>query len=519
MLVQAMTLETGDRLGRQEILEPLGVGGMGEVYRARDTELERDVAIKVLPEAVVGDADRLGRFEREANAVARLSHPNILEIHDYGREGDIAYSVTELLEGDTLRERLGGGPLSWRKVNEIGAAIADGLGAAHEAGIVHRDLKPANVFLTADGRVKILDFGLAGRVGVGVGDGGTEDPTMTRHTDPGTVLGKVGYMSPEQVRGEAVDHRSDIFSLGRVLFELVFGRRAFARDSTADTMAAILKEEPTELSTADAALPPELERTIVRCLEKRPRAKAAARKALALDESLVEAHVSLADASYHHDHDWAGAEASFRRVFQLEPGNARAYVWYSDLLAAQGRFDEVIEEVKVAKGLDPLSRTTRHNSARWFYFARRFDEVIREIEQICELYPDYQDEMSAPALSQMGLHGQAIEILQGIAADHDNDPYVKSALARVYAAAERASEARTALEELEALAEGEYVAPHLIALAHAALGGHDRALDWLERDYQVRDASLIWVNVDPGFDGVRSDPRFVDLLRRMKRVE
>jgi len=245
-----MTLSAGDRLGRYEILGPLGAGGMGEVYRARDSELERDVAIKVLPEAVSQNPDRLARFETEAKAVARLSHPNILDIHDYGREGDVTYSVTELLEGETLRERLEGGALGWRKATEIGAAIADGLGAAHEAGIVHRDLKPSNVFLTSDGRVKVLDFGLARHDPADVGKGETAVPTTTRQTDPGTVLGTVGYMSPEQVRGETMDQRSDIFSLGCVLYEMVAGRQTFKGDTAVETMNAILKEEPDDVSSS-----------------------------------------------------------------------------------------------------------------------------------------------------------------------------------------------------------------------------------------------------------------------------
>jgi tetratricopeptide (TPR) repeat protein len=246
---------------------------MGEVYRARDTELERDVAIKVLPEAVAQDADRLARFEVEAKAVAKLSHPNILDIHDYGREGDITYSVTELLEGETLRERLEGGTLGWRKATEIGAAIVDGLAAAHEAGIVHRDLKPSNVFLTEDGRVKVLDFGLARHDSLEKEEGATHAPTLTKHTDPGTVLGTVGYMSPEQVRGEVVDGRSDIFSLGCVLYEMVSGQRAFARDTAVETMNAILKGEPADISASGEALPPELAGTVRRCLEKKPQSR------------------------------------------------------------------------------------------------------------------------------------------------------------------------------------------------------------------------------------------------------
>ena len=254
-------------MGRYEILAPLGAGGMGEVYRARDNQLDRDVAVKVLPEAVAQNPDRLERFESEAKAVAKLSHPNILDIHDYGREGEITYSVTELLEGETLRERLEGGTLGWRKATEIGAAIADGLAAAHEAGIIHRDLKPSNVFLTSDGRVKVLDFGLARHESLQQGESGTHAPTLTRHTDPGTVLGTVGYMSPEQVKGEVVDARSDIFSLGCVLYEMVSGRRAFVRDTAVETFIAILKEEPAEISTPGVELPAELAGTVRRCLE------------------------------------------------------------------------------------------------------------------------------------------------------------------------------------------------------------------------------------------------------------
>jgi hypothetical protein len=241
---------------------------MGEVYRARDSELERDVAIKVLPEAVSQNPDRLARFETEAKAVAKLSHPNILDIHDYGREGDITYSVTELLEGSSLRDELARGPLPWRRAREIAGAVATGLAAAHGKGIIHRDLKPENIFVTEDGRVKILDFGLA-RIHREVGpedETGTLTPAATRS---GTVLGTVGYMAPEQVRGEAADERSDIFALGCVLYEMLAGRRAFSRDSAVETMNAILNEEPPSFSASGIEVGPELARTVERCLEKK----------------------------------------------------------------------------------------------------------------------------------------------------------------------------------------------------------------------------------------------------------
>ncbi|HSA94523.1 MAG TPA: protein kinase [Acidobacteriota bacterium] len=264
-----MTISAGTRLGPYEIAGPLGAGGMGEVYRARDQRLLRDVAVKVLPSAVACDADRLARFEREARALAHLSHPAILSIFDFGRTGGTTYAVTELLEGETLRERLGHERLSWRRAVEIAAAIADGLASAHDAGIIHRDLKPENLFLTRDGRVKILDFGLA-RIELARSDKAATLSISSTCSGPGTVLGTVGYMAPEQVRGEQADARTDIFALGCVLFEMVTGRRAFKRETAAETMTAILKEPVPELGSSAPGVPAELGGLVGRCLEKNP---------------------------------------------------------------------------------------------------------------------------------------------------------------------------------------------------------------------------------------------------------
>jgi Tol biopolymer transport system component len=244
---------------------------MGEVYRAKDSKLKRDVAIKVLPESLAKDPDALARFEREAHAVAALNHPNILSIHDFGNEAGISYAVTELLEGETLRAKLDGGPLPARRAVEIGIQIARGLAAAHEKGIVHRDLKPENVYLTSDGRVKILDFGLAKRIERESAE--TDAPTAGAATEPGTVMGTVGYMSPEQVRGRPLDHRTDIFSFGAILYEMLAGRRAFKGDSHVETMNAILKEEPPELLESGRNVPPALDRIIRHCLEKNPESR------------------------------------------------------------------------------------------------------------------------------------------------------------------------------------------------------------------------------------------------------
>ena len=285
----------GRSLGCYRIIEKIGEGGMGEVYRATDTRLRREVAVKVLPTTVAMDPDRLARFEREARSVAALSHPNILEIHDVGTDDGIHYAVTELLEGQTLRQRLPGKGMPWQKAAEIGAAIAAGVAAAHGKGIVHRDLKPENVFITADGRVKVLDFGLA-RIETEVSSEAETETLTPAGTVAGTIMGTPGYMAPEQVRGKPADQRSDIFALGCILYEMVTGRRAFSGDTTPDIMAAILKEEPPRPSAAGATLPVDLERAINRCLEKSPEARyqSAADLAYNLRSTATDAVVPMA---------------------------------------------------------------------------------------------------------------------------------------------------------------------------------------------------------------------------------
>jgi serine/threonine protein kinase len=264
-------LTPGTRLGAYELISLLGAGGMGEVYRARDTKLNRDVAVKVLPESFASDRESLARFEREAHAVAALNHPNILSIFDFGTHEGTVFAVMELLEGQTLRDKLDAGPFAQRRAVEVAIQIARGLAAAHEKGVVHRDLKPENLFLTEDGRVKILDFGLAKKFGPASAE--TNAPTTPAGTEPGTVMGTVGYMSPEQVRGRDVDARTDIFSFGAVFYEMLTGTRAFRRDSPVETMSAILKEEPPELAETARGISPSLERIVRHCLEKSPAAR------------------------------------------------------------------------------------------------------------------------------------------------------------------------------------------------------------------------------------------------------
>jgi len=268
-----MNLTSGTKLGPYEIVSLLGAGGMGEVYRARDSRLRRDVAIKVLPQALSLDADRMRRFEQEALATAALNHPNILAVFDIGTSEGSPYVVSELLEGETLRDRLRSGALATRKALDYAMQIAHGLAAAHEKGIIHRDLKPDNLFVTKDGRVKILDFGLAKLTQADPGSN-TSMATVTHGgTEAGVVMGTAGYMSPEQVRGMALDPRSDIFSFGAILYEMLSGKRAFHGDTPADTMSAILKEDPPELNETNRNVSPALERIVQHCLEKNPESR------------------------------------------------------------------------------------------------------------------------------------------------------------------------------------------------------------------------------------------------------
>src|SRR5579863_7925967 len=264
-----MSFAAETQLGPYKIVALIGSGGMREVYRARDTRLLRDVALKVLPASFTNDPERLRRFEQEARAVAALNHPNIVSVYDVGNADGIHYIVSELLEGETLRQRILPSGMPARKTIELAVQLAQGLAAAHEQGIVHRDLKPENIFITRNERLKILDFGLA-KLRRPQGLAETLDGVTVAETTTGQVLGTVGYMSPEQVRGEAADHRSDIFSFGSILYEMLSGQRAFKRNTGAETMTAILNEDPPEFSVRSGTGVPALERIVRHCMEKQP---------------------------------------------------------------------------------------------------------------------------------------------------------------------------------------------------------------------------------------------------------
>ena len=365
-----MPLAAGTRLGSYEVLAPLGAGGMAEVYRARDTKLKREVAIKVLPQHLTNDPEALARFEREAQAVAALSHPNILAIHDFGTLEGIAYAVTELLEGETLRARLGRGPLATSKAIDVALQMVNGLAAAHAKGIVHRDLKPENVFLTRDGHVKILDFGLAklrGPLSEG-GDEAESSPTRARPTIPGTVLGTIGYMSPEQVRGREADHRSDIFSFGTILYEMVSGQRAFRSDSAAETLSAILKEDAPDVLQSKAAVPPALERLVRRCLEKDPEER------FQSSRDLRFALEAISDLRRDSESGWATAVAA-----EAEVTPSIAVLPFTDMSPqkdqeyfCEGMAEEIINALTKTEGLRVAARMS----------AFRFKDKAQDVREV-----------------------------------------------------------------------------------------------------------------------------------------
>ena len=799
-----MSLPSGTRLGPYEIVNPIGSGGMGDVYRARDTRLERDVAVKVLPDRFAADTDARLRFEREAKAVAALTHPNILAIHDYGSDASAAYSVTELLEGATLRQRLLEGPLPWRKAVEIGAAIADGLAAAHAKGIIHRDLKPENIFLTADGRVKILDFGIAQLIRP---EPESEEldpalmPTAPLKTDPHSIVGTAGYMAPEQLRGESVDATTDIFSLGCLLYEMVTGKAAFLRATVIDSLSAILTDSPDAFVHADRLIPFELARVISRCLEKHraerfqsardlafalraigtstnlsfeapaerkrrsivwglialgliavtaayvvfsrrvfesadrqeggthrtaatrkpirsiailpfvnatgdreaeylsdgitetlintlaqvpglrvmsrtsvfhykdrapnpssvgrdlrvssvvvgriesvgdrlvisaelidtsddaliwgnryqtaraeifgvqqsiaseiarmlrlqltgreqqilnkpqtadprayelylkgrfqwnkrdaaglykaielfnqaieidpqyalayagladcynlldiwaglptnetfPRARAAAEKALAIDDQLAEAHTSLAYAIHTYEWDWAAAEKQYRRAIDLNPNYATARQWYAEFLTANGRFDEATAQGRKALELDPMSPIINAVVAYNLTMARRYDAAIEQGLRTTQLFPAFMPGHAYLGLAYLeaGRPNDAIPALEASQRLQDIT-VIKTWLIRAHLAAGNTSTATRLASELEGRGD---LPMYYMAALDAHRGKHDHAFEELDRALKQRTGAMVWLTVDPALDPLRQDPRFASVVSRRK---
>ena len=759
-------LTPGSHVGPYEILSLLGEGGMGQVYRGRDPRLGRDIAIKVLAHDAAHDKEAAQRMEREARAIAALSHPNVVAVHDAGKHDGTFYIVTELLEGKTLRAAMEDARVSWRRAVEIGAEVADGLAAAHAKSIVHRDLKPENIFLTNDGRVKVLDFGLAQTDPMLLQRDEVNIPTTKWfQTDPGTVIGTLGYMAPEQLRGEAVDPSADIFSLGCILFEMVTARKPFHRESGAATIAAILKEDlPPD--TLSRSVPPEFQRIIEGCVEKNaaaryqsardlsltlraigssssmlhgdlikqianrktsraksidsiavlplvnatsdpnsdylsdgitegiinrlsqlpklkvmarstvfrykgrdadaqsvgrelrvravltgrlqhvgsrllvnvelvdsvdgsqlwgetynrytadlmalqeemsreiaeklrlkltgadkkklrkrttessdayqhylkgryhwnkrteeslrrgiqffrdaidsdpsfasayagladsyitlatniplpphdamPKAKAAAMKAIEIDDALAEAWASLGAVRWWFEWDWQGAEDAYRRAIELNPNYPTAHDGYAMLLCARGRFDAAVEQVTRACDLDPLSLISAVHGGWPFYFARDFESAIRRFRKALEL-----DDRFIPAYGWLGMaHGQQRRYQEaldafGRALEVDRIPILVAMLAHTHAIAGQREQALALLDSLREQAKTRYISPYDIAVIHAGLGDTRAALEHLQLAYDDRSAWMVFLDVDPRLDSLRTEPAFAAIAARL----
>ena len=750
-----MRPSVGSNLGPYEVLSPLGAGGMGEVFRCWDPRLEREVAIKILPEHLTRDRLALRRFESEAKAVAALSHPNVLAIHDVGIDHGVTYIVTELLVGETLRSCIAREPFQWKRAIQLAAAVADGLAATHSRGIIHRDLKPENLFLTSDDRIKILDFGLARSVLTTDSD---ETREQTR-TTVGTIIGSVGYMSPEQVRGTATDRACDIFALGCVIYEMISGRRAFSGESVADTFVAILTDSPPRLSTL-VSIPAGLDRLIDRCLEKQPaqryqsaadlaaelrelisgsgglgvsaswrktidsvavlpfesiggrpdteyfadgvtesiinnlsqlpklrviarstvfrykgkewdsarlgrelnvralvtgrivergedlsihvelmqasdgaqlwgerysrpvadiiqleaeiarevstklrlkltgeekrrlakrhtinpqayqlylkgrffwnkrvpdallksvpffeqaiehdqgyalaysgladsysvlsttgltdplvifpRAKAAAIRALELDDRLAEAHASLAIIKIYFDWDWQAVEREADRANQLNPNYPTLHHWMSIYWCARARFGKALEAIRRAQELDPLSLIINTHYAWVYYFARRYDDAIEQYKRTLEMEPNFAIArvlMGGTYLQLQQYDAAIANIEQAIELTKRSSTEMVGMLGHAFGMAGRRDEAQAILAELLSSSQQRYVSPFDIATVYVGLGDTEQAFEWLEKAYSGRSQWMVGLGVDPRLDSIRSDARFESFLRRLK---
>jgi eukaryotic-like serine/threonine-protein kinase len=755
-----MFLSCGTRLAQYEVLEPLGSGGMGEVYRARDSRLERDVAIKILPQHLAADPEMRGRFEREMRAVAALTHPGIMSVFELGKVGDLSFAVVELLEGETLRKQLASGAIPWRRAVAISADLADALAAAHAKGIVHRDVKPENIVITSDGRTKLLDFGLARSQPTSP----ETQPTLGVVTSPGLLMGTIGYIAPEQIRGQAATPASDIFAVGCVLYELVSGRMPFARPTPAEVMAAVLHADPTPVSESGVQAPVELQRVIAHCLSKdpdgrfqsardlamalraltidsgsvtvisptptktrRPAAKAvavlpfenltgdadaeylcdgltesvinclsqlpklrvvprstvfrykgrlgdlasiglalnvrsivtgrlarrgstlniqaelvdvvsdaqlwgdqylrdgsdvaslqqeiafqiseglrlrltaedrkrlkrastpnneayqhylrgryhwnrwtpddfkramgcfekaievdpnyalawaglgdaygtlgfygviptqtamakagpAALRALELDPTLAEAHVTKAFSHIFAEWNWARAEQEFAEAIRLNPRHAPAHAFYGLFSIAAGETEVGIERALHAREIDPLSVILNLNVGWAYLFARRYDEAIAALRQTLDLDPAFRQAQATlcGALQFAGRYEDAARLFSEYGLFWGVPVPGTDVMPAVLAAGGLPAYHRKLLELMEAAGGDATYSGVSMALAHAWAGSTDAALTRLERVVENRDGHSVFLFVEPGFDMLRDEPRFKALLARLR---
>ncbi len=664
---QTLAPAPADRtMGQYEVLSKLGKGGMGEVYRARDTQLHREVAIKVLPEELARDPEQLARLKREARVLAALNHPNIATLYGFESSGGTAFLVMELVPGETLADVVRTGPVPLKRALAIAGQVADALEAAHGKGITHRDIKPANVKVTPEGRVKVLDFGLAKATGL-TDLAGTASLTIAR-TYAGQIVGTPAYMSPEQVRAKPLDHRADIWAFGCLIFELLTGRRPFPGDTISEALAKILEREP-DWKTLPASTPAAVVHLIRRCLEKDPdlrlaaiseaqaviaaaqkrgwrpgrrevaaavvagvllvavfagywllarrpapespgallseataerrhdsavtpaqppaaanadpaarrlylqgryywnqrkdgdlrksadafqqaidrdpsyalawagladaylmlgawsvvqpkdaysRAKAAAERAIALDDTLAEPHATLGYFKTLYEWDWPGAHREFKRAIELQPAYGTAHHWYAYYFLTVGDDEHAIAEIERAREIDPLSRVINDEVGYFYLAVRDYPKALEELRKTVDLDPTAQKAhlRLAEVYALMGRIGDALTELRALSLDPTRNLGELANAASIYAACRERTQALALLGKLEAQARERYINPATLAGVNAMVGNTDRAFELLDRAVAERSLVVSWLRL-PRFDNVRGDPRFKGILDRL----
>jgi serine/threonine protein kinase len=511
-------LLAGRHIGHYEILAELGTGGMGEVYLAQDTNLGRQVAIKLLRDRFTSEKDRVRRFQQEARSASALNVPNIVTIHEIGEVENRHYIATEFIDGQTLREIIANGPMAFAEALDVAIQVTKALAAAHESGIIHRDIKPENIMVRRrDHLVKVLDFGLAKLMDEPLEEAATQpDPTGLLETDPNTVMGTVSYMSPEQARQLPVDKRTDVFSLGVVIYELIGGLRPFRASTRADLLTSILEQNPAPLSAHRADVPRELERIVTKALQK----DAADRY-----QTIQEMSADLRRLSQQLRNQ-AGlseeVELVFKRAIELNPNYAPAHESYAYFLSTLRRHEEALFEIKRAQDLDPLSVIISTDVGWMLGAAQQYDEGIKQLLKTVEMDPTFMRAHQYLVIfyEHEGKFEEAItedcrvSELKGV--DSEKIASFEARLKEAYQSQGGRGYWQKRLEfAMAERSKRQYQSPIYIAVLYGQLGDNDKAFEWLEKAYKDRSASIFSIKVNPRFIPLRSDPRFASLLIRM----
>jgi tetratricopeptide (TPR) repeat protein len=521
-----VSLTPGTRLGPYEINAQIGEGGIGQVYRATDTKLKRQVAIKILPPSVAADHDRLARFRREAEVLASLNHPHIAGIFGLEESAGVTALVMELVAGEDLSQRIARGRIPIDEALAIAKQIAEALEAAHDQGIIHRDLKPANFRLRPDGSAKVLDFGLAKATDpvAGSSPGISMSPTVSAHaTQPGIILGTAAYMAPEQARGKAVDKRADIWAFGVVLFEMLTGRQPFPGDDISHVLARVIERDP-DWTALPPTTPPLVVRLLRRCLEKDVRrrlrdiadakAKASAARALELDPQLAAGHTAVGYTRLHFDWNADGACRELDQAIALNPAWVDAHHWHSHALCAAARFPESLAACRRIVELDPLNPLMHAHVAWHHYMARDFEEALTQAKRVVRVEPSFHwgHFFAGWALERLGRGAEAVEALRESVRCSSNSPVMLAGLGHALAVLQDRREALRVAEDLEQLRGDKGLFAYELGVIRATLGDRDEGFRWLTRAVHERSGWIAYLRVDPRLDALHTDPRFDSLI-------